>query len=132
MNVLPIENCEFMVDCPRRLEELSPTEDPKVRYCSHCKSNVYQCDSLQELNEHRNADHCIALSFKPCTPDNTSVGDVVRVTCGNFESQEATIERLNAENDTAEVLYHVFGRVVPTWVPITELGQIADKSPTEL
>lgn len=131
MHVLPIENCEFAIDCPRRLDELDTTDNPKVRYCTHCKCNVYHCESVQELENHRNAGHCVALSFTPCTPENTSEGDVVRVTCGNFENQEATIERLDIENDAARVMYHVLGRVLPTWIPMSELGQIAAEGTLE-
>ena len=127
-HTLPIENCELSLECPRHLANLSATADAKIRYCDHCKNNVYQCESFEELKRRTEAGQCVALSFSPCRPDNTEVGDVVRVTSGHFLNFDATVEKLDSTGSKAEVLYHVFGRAMPTWVPLNEFGHVQETS----
>src|SRR6266566_8111248 len=50
----------FKLECPRRWEELTPSEDSGVRHCSHCKQQVYFCSTDEETIGHARAGHCIA------------------------------------------------------------------------
>src|SRR5262249_32601724 len=43
-----LEACRmrFQFECPKQWALLTPTNDPKVRFCDACKKNVHYCDSL--------------------------------------------------------------------------------------
>ena len=60
---LPIENCGswFKFLCPKHWGQLERTEHFDVRYCSTCCRNVYYCDSLDVVEEHRKAGNCICV-----------------------------------------------------------------------
>lgn len=119
---LPIQNCSFEFECPRDYQRLAKTEDANIRFCSACSCNVYRCCSLDELAEHSQAGRCVSLVVTPCTSDNAKVGDIVRITSGTFEGFDATIESLDREQEAAEVMVHVFGRVRPTPAPFNTLA----------
>lgn len=59
---LTIRNCDqiFRFQCPKRWDELSPTESAEVRHCSICKLDVHFCATDEETIEHARAGHCIA------------------------------------------------------------------------
>jgi hypothetical protein len=50
-----------MFRCPKTWSSLEGTDDPGVRFCATCKKNVYYCDTLELLEEHRAAGHCIVV-----------------------------------------------------------------------
>lgn len=63
---LAIENCgsTFEYECPRRWEELAPTDVADVRYCEGCQERVYLAtdrDQAWYLSESR---HCIAFELE--------------------------------------------------------------------
>ena len=60
---LPIENCRrwFKFLCPKTWGQLERTNQFDVRYCLSCRKNVYYCDSLEAVAEHRQAGHCICI-----------------------------------------------------------------------
>ncbi|MGE3805296.1 MAG: hypothetical protein AB7K24_11545 [Gemmataceae bacterium] len=60
---LPIENCRawFKFLCPKTWGQLERTELIDVRYCGHCRRNVYLCDSMAALEEHRARGDCICV-----------------------------------------------------------------------
>jgi hypothetical protein len=60
---LPIENCRswFKFFCPKTWGQLERTSQFDVRYCTTCRRNVFYCDSLEKLEEHRKAGHCICV-----------------------------------------------------------------------
>ncbi|MBA2539550.1 MAG: TIGR02996 domain-containing protein [Deltaproteobacteria bacterium] len=63
----PIERCEaptFRFRCPKSWEALTSTDDPTVRFCGACRSNVYFCSTLPEVREHAEALRCVAFSAR--------------------------------------------------------------------
>jgi hypothetical protein len=60
---LPIENCRtwFKFLCPKTWGQLERTRQLDVRYCSTCRKNVFYCDSLELVEEHRKVGHCICV-----------------------------------------------------------------------
>jgi transcription antitermination factor NusG len=126
MKTMPIQNCNFEVDCPRHFDQLAETSDPNMRFCDKCSRHVYRCNSLQELTHHSQAGHCVSLVCKPCTDQNTRPGDVVRITSGVFENFDATIESLDKLSRSAEIIVRIIGRVTPMWVSLDTLGHIDD------
>jgi hypothetical protein len=60
---LPIENCRswFKFLCPKTWGQLERTKQWEVRYCTTCRQNVFYCDSLEAVKEHRRAGHCICV-----------------------------------------------------------------------
>jgi hypothetical protein len=61
-----IENCSeiFRRVCPLFWGQLQRTADEKVRFCAVCKSNVYLCNSAEEVQSHSLANECIAVNIK--------------------------------------------------------------------
>jgi hypothetical protein len=61
-----INNCEevytFEYKCPLEWKNLKKTEDSKVRFCDECNKNVYRCKTDEEIDKHRQLNHCIAVN----------------------------------------------------------------------
>jgi uncharacterized protein (TIGR02996 family) len=60
-----IVNCDrphFRFQCPKKWEQLDPTEDDAVRFCETCQQKVYFCSSVQEAGEHARRDDCVAIT----------------------------------------------------------------------
>ena len=59
-----IENCEYTVEykCPLEWKNLKKTDDPQTRFCNECSKNVYRCKTADEMDEHINLNHCIAIN----------------------------------------------------------------------
>lgn len=57
-----IRNCTIRTKaaCPKRWEDLDPTDSPGARHCPKCDHDVYFCASDEETLEHARAGHCIA------------------------------------------------------------------------
>jgi len=70
---LPIENCRswFKFLCPKTWGQFERTRQLDVRYCSTCRQNVYYCDSLEAVEEHRRAGHCICIEAGVADEDVT-------------------------------------------------------------
>jgi uncharacterized protein (TIGR02996 family) len=60
-----IENCEmqFVFQCPRKWEELTPTEVAAVRFCHECRKQVFYCSTIKEAKEHATMEHCVAVDI---------------------------------------------------------------------
>ncbi|MEY2907210.1 MAG: hypothetical protein RLZZ408_1681 [Verrucomicrobiota bacterium] len=60
----PIANCkvEFTFQCPKQWENLLPTDNVDIRFCSVCRRNVYLCDTLEEVHGHAALGDCIAIA----------------------------------------------------------------------
>lgn len=48
--------------CPGDWNELSPTGDRMIRYCSECMRTVYCCESEEEIAARQDAGQCVALA----------------------------------------------------------------------
>ena len=59
------DDMEWEFKCPVVASLLTPTDNPKVDYCSKCKENVYLVDSRRELREHVDQGHCVAFDVGP-------------------------------------------------------------------
>jgi len=76
---LPIENCdlsnsdglspklfapEFDFECPKRWEELTPTEDgSNIRFCGECHKTVHYCHDADSLRWNANLGNCVAVEL---------------------------------------------------------------------
>jgi hypothetical protein len=62
---VPIENCRawFKFLCPKTWSQFDRTELVDVRFCPHCRRNVYLCDSLESVEEHRASGDCICIEL---------------------------------------------------------------------
>lgn len=47
--------------CPKKWNEMKPTENRKVRFCEDCKKNVYFCDNIIEARELGNQGCCVGI-----------------------------------------------------------------------
>ncbi len=58
-----IENCNvrFRFECPKRWENLRPTDSPLVRSCDACRKNVYYCESVREARRRAERGECVAI-----------------------------------------------------------------------
>ncbi len=59
-----IDNCEFKFKCPLLWENLTETEDGKIRFCGECKRKVYFCENDEELKSRAEAGECVAVNMK--------------------------------------------------------------------
>ena len=60
-----IENCNrphFRYQCPKKWEQLEPTDDDAVRFCVTCQQRVYFCSSMQEATQPARRDDCVAIA----------------------------------------------------------------------
>jgi uncharacterized protein (TIGR02996 family) len=71
-----IGNC-LELECPR-WGALSPTEQPRERYCSSCNKNVYYCGTRDEWTRHAEEGHRVAFACEDLSmlaaPDPTVEG----------------------------------------------------------
>lgn len=44
-----IANCIFGYKCDQSWDALADTDDSNVKYCKHCKNNVFYCSTPEEL-----------------------------------------------------------------------------------
>ena len=52
----------FKFLCPKIWQDLEPTNEDTVRFCSSCQRKVYLCTSREEVDKH--SGECIALFYK--------------------------------------------------------------------
>ena len=57
-----VKNCDFEFLCPKQWNEFDLTGNEKVRFCQHCKENVYLCETRSEFVKHARLNHCVAAS----------------------------------------------------------------------
>lgn len=60
--MLTLENCSFAFRCPKEWDALErDLFDAEIRFCHHCRQQVFRCQSDAALNTHTAAGHCIAI-----------------------------------------------------------------------
>ena len=69
-----IDNCEYQFEykCPLEWKNLKKTKDSKVRFCNECNKNVYRCKTGEDIDNHIQLNHCVAIN-KP----NMSMGIMI-------------------------------------------------------
>jgi hypothetical protein len=65
----------FAFECPNRWESLTPTADPRVRSCDHCRQHVHRCSTRAEAETHARAGRCITV---PARLVRAVAGDLTR------------------------------------------------------
>lgn len=58
-----IRNCNFILECPARWEELGPTDQENVRYCDACQRKVFMCRTEEELRARIEQNDCVAVTL---------------------------------------------------------------------
>lgn len=60
---VPVENCgvEFRFRCPKQWEQLQPTAEEDVRYCTQCRQQVFFCSSIDVAQTHAALGECVAV-----------------------------------------------------------------------
>ncbi|MCI0702034.1 MAG: TIGR02996 domain-containing protein [Planctomycetia bacterium] len=60
-----LEACRSVdeVECPKQWARLTPTENPRLRFCGSCQKPVRYCDSLAVARDHARLGNCIAVSL---------------------------------------------------------------------
>lgn len=61
--LVTIANCpiEFVFQCPQLWTGLLATADWRVRHCQVCERDVHLCTTIDELQAHAAAGHCVAV-----------------------------------------------------------------------
>lgn len=102
---LPIENCPatappplvtdfgvglaFAFECPKRWEELTPTEENGVRFCGACQKTVHYCRDRDDLRLNANLGNCVAVELGvPRRPGDLEPEYIETVTMGLVEFEE--------------------------------------------
>jgi len=94
----PIQDCKklFKYLCPKKWENLEPTEREKVRFCNSCRKNVYLCSSEEEAESYSGV--CIALEI-PTTVRATSSKFRVGDSAGATRTGLSEAEMLDAKKE---------------------------------
>jgi uncharacterized protein (TIGR02996 family) len=60
-----LEGCRAAseVGCPERWARLTPTENPRLRFCGSCRQPIRYCDSLEVARDHAALGNCGAVSL---------------------------------------------------------------------
>ncbi len=63
---LPLENCEldWEFTCPKKWEQLTPTDDPTVRHCTACQKSVHYCETISKAKETVWAGECVVVDLQ--------------------------------------------------------------------
>jgi hypothetical protein len=56
---------EFQYKCPMSWDDLKPTADASIRFCTKCHEKVYECHGRDEFLEHVKQNHCVTLVHEP-------------------------------------------------------------------
>lgn len=56
-----IQSCPLAYRCPKRWENLKPTDVPAVRFCSACSRDVHLVSSQDDLRRFKGTPSCIAI-----------------------------------------------------------------------
>jgi uncharacterized protein (TIGR02996 family) len=58
-----LENCgiQFEVQCPKKWDQLTPTDAAYHRFCSECHRLVVYCDTIMDARRHAWAGECVAV-----------------------------------------------------------------------
>jgi hypothetical protein len=72
-------NChwEFRTQCPKRWEELSPTDSKAERFCETCQQRVYNCKTEKQLVDAIRAGRCVTFKSKVDDEPRRLLGVVV-------------------------------------------------------
>ena len=76
--VAMIRNCNFILECLARWEDLGPTEQENERYCGVCQRKVFMCRTDDELRARIEQNDCVAVQL----PERPMRPDYPRVTVG--------------------------------------------------
>lgn len=100
---LPIENCHVSEDphpdwpamgvriafeCPKRWEELTPTEDANERHCGECQRTVHYCHTAEELRTHATVRDCVAVALTVRRRRGDLVVELPDMVMGEFTTEE--------------------------------------------
>jgi len=80
MQIEPKASCEFVFICDKTWEELTPTDDPKVKDCDQCGKTVTFCEDFKELTECAKQQKCVCY-FNP----EAKVSAIARRKSSNYE-----------------------------------------------
>ena len=53
--------CRFRYICSKTWEELQSTDNADVKFCKHCRHNVYLAHNESEFEEHTARGRCVAI-----------------------------------------------------------------------
>jgi hypothetical protein len=56
-----IRNCQFAFKCDAVWEELEKGRSSKIRFCSQCKTQIYFCNSDDDLRKNVIKNRCVAI-----------------------------------------------------------------------
>ncbi len=59
--LIPTKSADLSTYCPIKWENLEPTADDKVKFCSVCTKKVFFCETLSEIEACQKNGNCIAF-----------------------------------------------------------------------
>ena len=83
-----VENCgaedafKMAFECPKRWDQLQPTDNPRVRHCDACQQSVHYCDTIVEARAKAGRSECVAIALP------------VRRVPGDMQSRPLLLERI--------------------------------------
>lgn len=67
--LIACETVSWKFKCPKKWGDLTPTYDPKVRFCNACSEKVYFCDNAEELSIRSREGRCVAFQHEKQSPN---------------------------------------------------------------
>lgn len=126
---LPVENCNatvppprvtefglpvaFSFECPKRWEELTPTEENGARFCGACQKTVHYCCDRDDLRLHANLGNCVAVELGvPRRPGDLEPDLSEMVTMGMIAFEEYS--QPEAEQEAERIRQRILEESRPT------------------
>jgi hypothetical protein len=53
--------CQLAFACPKGWDAMEPTDQPDVRFCDHCQSQVHEVRTAEAFWEHARAERCVSV-----------------------------------------------------------------------
>lgn len=99
-------NPRFEMDfvCPKKWNEMIPTENKKVRFCGDCQKNVYFCDNIIEARDLGQQGSCIGLDVGIERKENDLQGEYAIFGRPRQETLDAEKERIKPDPVSAKRL----------------------------
>jgi hypothetical protein len=111
--------------CTKKWNEMSPTENRKVRFCGDCQKNVYFCDNIIEARELGQQGCCIGIDVGVQRREHDLVGELAifgRPTAEHKEEnkQQGLPDRISSKRIMKKAEYNMRGKHVPDPTSVTD------------
>jgi hypothetical protein len=73
-----IRNCQVAFKCTQQWDALQATQIDRIRICTDCNKEVYQCNTVRQLKIALMTNACVAMTSDTFGDDDELVGVVIK------------------------------------------------------